>query len=83
MEKKEQPKPMLEVVIEALEKRGFRRIETEDGVTFWTCDEWKNWWLKADGTTYDRKDLLKEVIASVIGEESGYEALTHHPKTHT
>lgn len=82
-------KPLLDVILEELEARGFYRFDDRDDpeddwydlYTYWTHDDWKEWWKNPNtGELSARKHDLKEVIAQIIGEESGYEALTRQPK---
>jgi hypothetical protein len=71
-------RPLLDVIVEELEARGFRR---EPGLvsTRWTHDDWKDWWhdARTGEVVDDRTEDLIGAVEYVIGEESGYESLTH------
>lgn len=72
----------LEKIVEIVESQGFYRWdESEDiGVTMWTCDAWAEWWTDPkDGHRTRRKMFLLEVLADIIGRESGWDSIRRQP----
>lgn len=82
---------LLDVLIEEVEKRGYYRYLTgdsaldDDGVTFWTCDDWKDWWHdpktgEVSKTNPDRHVFLMDLVADILGHETGWDSIRHQPK---
>ena len=76
----------LEQVIEIVEAHGFYRDPEDDdfmGVTLWTCDAWAEWWTdprNPEKPPSRRKMVLLDVLADIIGEESGWESIRSQPQ---
>jgi hypothetical protein len=78
-------KPLLDMIVEAIEERGFYRVKNLSigKTTLWTHDNWKGWWRdpqNPDVPLRDREHLLLDVVADIIGEESGWEKIHYQPE---
>lgn len=71
---------IVEQLIEIVEAHGFYRDEewSGDGVTFWTCDAWAEWWTDprdSEKPPHRRRMFLLEVVADLIGKETGWDTI--------
>ncbi len=74
------PDPLLDILGQAVEVRGFRRApDTLPGRTLWTHDDWPNYWRRQDGTLSDRSEPLLTVLTVILLAESGQQGLYHQP----
>lgn len=77
---------LLERLIAEVEAAGFYRVSDDDippNFTLWTCDEWREWWhdpknMEARGR--DREAVLLDVIADLVGLESGWGSIRCQPE---
>lgn len=74
---------LVELLIAEVERRGFVRCQEEahHHVTVWTHPDWHNYYRDhADPPNYeDREEFLLDVVAHIIGHESGFDAIKSQP----